>query len=146
MKKYVLLLSLMVLVLPEPVSAQTEIGLQLYSLRNEFKTDVPGTLDLVEKWEIREIEGGGTYGLPMDEFKNLLKENKLKMVSVGADYNQLKENPQSAIDNAKAFGAKYVVCFWIPHEDDDVFTIDHMKDAVNVFNSAVKNELIIRDI
>ena len=128
----------MVLVLPEPVSAQTEIGLQLYSLRNEFKTDVPGTLDLVEKWEIREIEGGGTYGLPMDEFKNLLKENKLKMVSVGADYNQLKENPQSAIDNAKAFGAKYVVCFWIPHEDDDVFTIDHMKDAVNVFNTAGK--------
>ena len=114
MKKYILLLSLMVLVLSGPVKAQTEIGLQLYSLRNEFKTEVPGTLDLVEQWGIREVEGGGTYGLPMDEFKNLLKENKLKMVSVGADYNQLKENPQSAIDNAKAFGAKYVVWFWIP--------------------------------
>lgn len=138
MKKYILLLSLMVLVLSGPVKAQTEIGLQLYSLRNEFKTEVPGTLDLVEQWGIREVEGGGTYGLPMDELKKLLKENKLKMVSVGADYNQLKENPQSAIDNAKAFGAKYVVCFWIPHQDDDVFTIDHMKDAVNVFNTAGK--------
>ena len=138
MKKYILLLSLMVLVLSGPVKAQTEIGLQLYSLRNEFKTEVPGTLDLVEQWGIREVEGGGTYGLPMDEFKNLLKENKLKMVSVGADYNQLKENPQSAIDNAKAFGAKYVVCFWIPHQNDNVFTIDHMKDAVNVFNTAGK--------
>lgn len=126
------------MVVSERVVAQTEIGLQLYSLRNQFKTDVPGTLDLVEKWNIREIEGGGTYGLSMDEFKKLLKENKLKMVSVGADYNQLKGDLQSVIDNAKAFGAKYVVVFWIPHDDDDVFTIDHIKDAVSVFTNAGK--------
>ncbi|MGZ5135220.1 MAG: sugar phosphate isomerase/epimerase family protein, partial [Flavitalea sp.] len=72
------------------------------------------------------------------EFQKLLKNNKLKMVSVGADYNQLKDDPQSAIDNAKAFGAKYVVCFWIPHDNDDVFTIDHMKEAAKVFNTAGK--------
>ena len=120
-----------------PLYAQTEIGLQLYSLRNEFKTDVPGTLDLVEKWRIREIEGGGTYGLSMEEFKKLLKENNLKMVSVGADYDQLKNDIQSVIENAKAFDAKYVVCFWIPH-DEDVFTIDHIKDAVEVFTNAGK--------
>ena len=138
MKKYILLTTLICMVLANRASAQTEIGLQLYSLRNEFKTDVPGTLDLVEKWGIREIEGGGTYGLPMDEFQKLLKDNKLKMISVGADYNQLKDDPQSAIDNAKAFGAKYVVCFWIPHDNDDTFTIDHMKEAAKVFNTAGK--------
>lgn len=138
MKKYLFLLIFLCVVMSRPVVAQTEIGLQLYSLRNEFKTDVPGTLDLVEKWKIREIEGGGTYGLPVEEFKELLKENKLKMVSVGADYNQLKGDLQPVIDNAKAFGAKYVVVFWIPHDDDDVFTIDHIKDAVNVFTNAGK--------
>ena len=138
MKKYFLLLGLVLVVFSSPLKAQKEIGLQLYSLRNEFKTDVAGTLDLVEDWGIREIEGGGTYGLSMEEFKALLRENKLKMVSVGADYNQLKDEPQSAIDNAKAFGAKYVVCFWIPHEDDDVFTIEHMREAADVFNRAGK--------
>ena len=138
MKKCVLLITLICMVLAGPASAQTEIGLQLYSLRNEFKTEVPGTLDLIEKWGIREIEGGGTYGLPMDEFQKLLKDNKLKMVSVGADYNQLKDDPQSAVDNAKAFGATYVVCFWIPHDNDDIFTIDHMKEAAKVFNMAGK--------
>ncbi|MDQ2657579.1 MAG: sugar phosphate isomerase/epimerase [Bacteroidota bacterium] len=138
MKKYLLLLSFVLLVLSGPVKAQTEIGLQLYSLRNQFKTEVPGTLDLVEKWGIREIEGGDTYGLPIDEFKRLLKENKLKMVSVGADYNQLKDNLQAAVDNAKAFGAKYVVCFWIPHADDNVFTVDQVKEAIDVFNKAGK--------
>lgn len=138
MKKYLLLLLFLCIVLSDRAIAQTEIGLQLYSLRNQFKTDVPGTLDLVENWKIREIEGGGTYGLSIDEFKNLLKENKLKMVSVGADYNQLKGDLQPVIDNAKAFGAKYVVVFWIPHDDDGVFTIDHIKDAVNVFTNAGK--------
>ena len=138
MKKCFLVIVLLSMVLANPAAAQTEIGLQLYSLRNEFKTEVPGTLALIEKWGIREIEGGGTYGLPMDEFQKLLKDNKLKMVSVGADYNQLKDNPQSAIDNAKAFGEKYVVCFWIPHDNDDIFTIDHMKEAANVFNTAGK--------
>ena len=138
MKKYPLVLLLMCFVLSDRAVAQQEIGLQLYSLRNQFKSDVPGTLDLVEKWKIREVEGGGTYGLPMEEFKELLKENKLKVVSVGADYNQLTEDLQPVIDNAKAFGAKYVVVFWIPHDDDNVFTIDHIKDAVEVFNTAGK--------
>jgi sugar phosphate isomerase/epimerase len=138
MKRYALLLALILVVFSRPLQAQkTEIGLQLYSLRNEFKTDVPGTLQLVEDWGIREIEGGGTYDLPLEDYKNLLKKNNLKMISVGADYNQLKENPQSAIDEAKAFGAKYVVCFWIPHDGDN-FTLENVNDAVNVFNKAGK--------
>jgi sugar phosphate isomerase/epimerase len=137
MKKYVLVLSFVLVAFSPGVLAQ-EIGLQLYSLRNEFKTEVVGTLDLVEKWGIREIEGGDTYGLSMDEFKKLLKENNLRMISVGADYNQLRDNPQSVIENAKAFGAQYVVCYWIPHEDDNVFTIEQMKEAVGVFNTAGK--------
>jgi sugar phosphate isomerase/epimerase len=137
MKRCVLVLALVFLVFSRPLSAQTKIGLQLYSLRNEFKTDVPGTLELVGDWGIREIEGGGTYNLPLEDYKTLLKKNKLKMVSVGADYNQLKENPQSAIDEAKAFGAKYVVCFWIPHDGDN-FTFENMSDAVNVFTKAGK--------
>jgi sugar phosphate isomerase/epimerase len=136
MKKYFLLSALLFIASSRTATAQPQIGLELYSLRNEFQADVPGTLDLIEKWGIREIEGGGTYGLGMDEFKALLKERKLEMVSVGAEYAQLKDDPQAPIDNAKAFGAKYIVCFWIPHEDDEVFTIDHVKEAVKVFNTA----------
>ncbi|MEJ7682978.1 MAG: hypothetical protein WKG06_35000 [Segetibacter sp.] len=60
-----------------------EIGLQLYSLRNEFKTDVPGTLAKIKEWKIKQIEGGGTYGLPADEYKTLLQQNNLQMVSYG---------------------------------------------------------------
>ncbi|MEO8712189.1 MAG: sugar phosphate isomerase/epimerase [Parafilimonas sp.] len=114
-----------------------KIGLQLYSLRAQFKTDVAGTLAEIKSWGITEIEGGGTYNLPADEYKRLLAQNNLKMISVGADFDELSTNPQKAIDEAKSFGAKYIVCFWIPHSGDD-FTIDDMKKAVDVFNTAGK--------
>jgi sugar phosphate isomerase/epimerase len=114
-----------------------EIGLELYSLRNQFKTDVPGTLAKIKSWGIKEIEGGGTYGLSMDEYKKLLEQNGLKMVSIGVDFDKLAKDLQDAIDEAKAFGARYIVCFWIPHNGTE-FTIDDIKKAVNVFNTAGK--------
>jgi sugar phosphate isomerase/epimerase len=107
------------------VQAQ-EIGLQLYSLRNQFKTDVPGTLAKIKSWGIKEIEGGGTYGLSMDEYKKLLAQNRLKMVSIGAGFDKLANDPQSVADEAKAFGARYVMCAWVPHEGDD-FTMKTLK-------------------
>jgi sugar phosphate isomerase/epimerase len=124
------------LLIAAQITAQ-EIGLQLYSLRNEFKTDVPGTLAKINSWGIKEIEGGGTYGLSKEEFDKLLKQNKLKVVSVGADFDKLATNPQESVDLAKANGAKYVVCFWIPHNGGE-FTIDDTKKAVDVFNKAGK--------
>jgi sugar phosphate isomerase/epimerase len=114
-----------------------EIGLQLYSLRNEFKTDVPGTLARIRQWNIKQIEGGGTYGLPVDEFKKLLQQNKLEMVSVGASFEELEKNPQAVADMAKTFGAKYVMCAWVPHQEGS-FTMEEMNRAIRVFNQAGK--------
>jgi sugar phosphate isomerase/epimerase len=138
MKKYMLLiLSVVLLSATTVLSQKQEIGLQLYSLRNQFKTEVPGTLAKVASWGIREVEGGGTYGLPMEEFKKLLAKNKLKVVSVGADFRELKDNPQAVVDNAKAFGAKFVMCAWVPHNGEE-FTIDNIKEAIDVFSKAGK--------
>lgn len=114
-----------------------EIGLQLYSLRNQFKTDVPGTLAKIKSFGITEIEGGGTYGMPMEDYKNLLAQNGLKMVSIGAGFEKLRDDPQAVIDEAKAFGAKYVMCSWIPHRGD-TFDINDTKKAIAVFNAAGK--------
>lgn len=114
-----------------------EIGLQLYSLRNEFKTDVPGTLAKIKEWKIKQIEGGSTYGLPVDAYKKLLQQNNLEMVSYGAGFEELENNPQAVIDNAKAFGAKFIMCAWIPHKEG-VFTIDEINKAIRVFSKAGK--------
>ncbi len=116
-----------------------EIGLQLYSLRNEFKNDVPGTLKLIKEWGITTIEDGndGTQGYSMSEYKQLLKDNNLSMVSISAPFDELQNSPQTIIERAKGYGAKYVVCFWIPHKDT-IFTIAETKMAVDVFNKAGK--------
>ncbi|MDB5247842.1 MAG: sugar phosphate isomerase/epimerase [Segetibacter sp.] len=114
-----------------------EIGLQLYSLRNEFKTDVPGTLAKIKGWKIKQIEGGGTYGLPVEEYKKLLKQNNLEMVSHGAGFDELEKDPQAVADKAKVFGAKYIMCAWVPHKEGD-FTQAELNKAIDVFNAAGK--------
>lgn len=114
-----------------------QIGLQLYSLRNEIPKDVAGSLALIKSWGIQEIEGGGTYNLTMEEFKALCKTHNLKMVSVGADFNELEKDPAAVAANAKAFGAKYVMCAWIPHSGDD-FTLANVEKAIAVFTKAGK--------
>lgn len=128
-------LALWLFALSIPVFSQ-EIGVQLYTFRKQIPGNVPSMLEKISKMGIKELEGGGTYDLPVDEFKSLLKKNGLKMISVGADFKELATNPQTAVNAAKTFGAKYVVCFWVPHEDG--FTIEDAKNAVSVFNSAGK--------
>ena len=114
-----------------------EIGLQLYSLRDQFKEDVEGSLKQISDWGITALEGGGTYNMSVDEFKKLLAKYNLKVTSVGASYEDLQNNTDGIIQNARSFGAKYVMCAWIPHEGDS-FTIDDAKKAVSVFNNAGK--------
>ena len=119
-------------------SAQ-EIGLQLYSLRNEFKKDVPGTFAKIKSWGITKVEDGndGTQGYTLNEYKALLAKNNLEIVSASAPFEELKNSPETVIKRAKDYGSKYVVCFWIPHKDT-IFTIDDTKQALNVFNKAGK--------
>jgi sugar phosphate isomerase/epimerase len=113
-----------------------EIGLQLYSLREQFKGDVEGTLKLIHDWGITAIEGGGTYGMSEEDFKALLNKYDLHVRSVGTSYDDLND-VDGIIKNARDFGAKYVMCAWIPHEGDS-FTIEDAKKAVALFNKAGK--------
>jgi sugar phosphate isomerase/epimerase len=116
-------------------SQAQEIGLELYSLRAQFAKDVVGTLDKIKQMGFKEIEMGGSYGYPAKTFKSMLDERGLKVVAYGADFNQLSM-PDSIIYYAKLYGAKYVVCFWIPHKES--FTEADAKNAIAVFNSAGK--------
>ncbi len=89
-------------------------GLQLYSLRDDFAKDVPGTLKFTSELGFREVELAGTYKLKPDEFKKLLDANKLKPVAGHFPYNQLRDDPEGVAKDAKALGLKYVGCAWIP--------------------------------
>ncbi len=127
-------LPLIALFFLETATAQ-EVGLQFYSLRNQFMSDVEGTLKTIQSWGITKIEGGDTYGLPQEEFQKLLAKYKLEVVSVGASFEELAEDPQGVAEKAKSYGAEYVMCAWIPHQGDE-FTFEDTRKAVEVFNRA----------
>jgi sugar phosphate isomerase/epimerase len=121
------------------LSAQSmpPVGLELYSLRNQFAKDVPGTMAKVKAMGITNVEVAGTYGMSTQEFRKLLDANGLKVIGTSADFDKLQQDLKPIISDAKALGAKYVVCFWIPHTGND-FTLENAKKAVEVFNKAGK--------
>jgi sugar phosphate isomerase/epimerase len=130
------ILVLLIFSLWQSVAGQ-EIGLELYSLRDQFAKDVPGTMAKVKQMGIKEVELAGTYGLQFPEFIKILAQNELTVVSYGGDFEKLKDFPQSVADEARAYGAKYVTCFWIPHDDGN-FTAEDVDRAAVVFNAAGK--------
>jgi sugar phosphate isomerase/epimerase len=125
---------LLILIVASSVSAQ-EIGLQLYSLRNQFATDVAGTMDKVRKMGIKEVEMAGTFGLQFNEFIKILAENEITVVSYGAEFDKLKNFPQKIADEARSYGARYVVCTWIPHDESGLTAAD-VDLAAEVFSNA----------
>ncbi len=124
-----------VLLMTMPIMNAQEVGLQLYSFRNQFKTDVEGTLKTIRDLGIRKIEGGDTYGMPAEDFMKLLSKYGLEVVSIGASFEELDNDPEAVANKAKSYGATYVMCSWIPHDGDN-FTIEDTKKAVEVFNRA----------
>jgi sugar phosphate isomerase/epimerase len=135
MKKYILAAAFILIVVSATFAQQ--VGLQLYSLREQFKKDVPGTMAKVKSWGVKVVEVPSTYGLSAADFKKLLAQNGMSAISVGADFKDLQEDPKKVVALAKALGAGYVMCAWIPHTGDD-FTVDDARKAVDVFNSAGK--------
>ena len=54
----------------------------------------------------------------MELLEELLGKYGLKTASVGASFEELRDNPESLVERAKAFGAQYVMCAWVPHNGD----------------------------
>ncbi|MEA5256623.1 sugar phosphate isomerase/epimerase [Arcicella aquatica] len=112
-------------------------GVQAYTFRKHFPVSVENTLDKIQAMGITELESSGAKGLTNTEYKKLCNDRGISIPSAGCSYEQLEKNPQEIVDNAKALGAKYVMCAWIPHKGNE-FTIEDVKKAVEVFNKAGK--------
>ncbi|REA56769.1 sugar phosphate isomerase/epimerase [Dyadobacter luteus] len=113
------------------------IGLQAYTFRGSWPTGIEATLDTIKSLGVTEMEGGPIKGMETAELRRQLDKRGIKMVSIGADYNELAKSAEQTIKNAKILGAKYVMVAWIPH-DKSGFTLENAKKAVADFNRAGK--------
>ena len=111
------------------------VGLELYSLREQFKKDVPGTLDEVKSFGIKYAELAGTYDLPPEQFKAELAKRGIQAVSGHFPFEKYRDDAEGVAREAKALGLTYAGCAWIPHTGD-VFDEKTCREAIRVFNQA----------
>jgi sugar phosphate isomerase/epimerase len=115
-------------------SFKADPGLQLYSLRDDFKKDVQGTLKKVQGFGIRFVELAGTYEVPPAKFKEMLTAHGLQPVSAHFPYNRFRDDPDGVAREAKALGVQYAGCAWITHTG--IFDEKQCRGAIEVFNRA----------
>ena len=113
------------------------IGVQTYTFRNHFPKGVEKTLDLIKEMGFTEIETSGANGVTNADFRKLCDARRISIPSSGADFGELVKDPMVVVERAKAFGAKFVMCAWIPHQKS-AFSLEDAKNAINVFNAAGK--------
>ena len=110
------------------------VGLQLYSLRDIFKDNVPLGLQYARNFGFVEVELAGTYGLKPAEFLERLQWYGLKPIAGHWGFEQWEADPASVVAEAKALGLSYAGCAWIPHEG--AFDEATCRRGAAVFNRA----------
>lgn len=136
-----------IFVMPEDIFslARKRYGVQLYTLRKELEKDPKETIISVAKLGYTDIETYGYnnrkwFGFSVDEFKKLLKDNKLSSPSghtFGGQFflteNNWEEQWKQAVEDARAIGQEYIV---VPYLDNQHRDIDSYKKLAPALNKA----------
>jgi sugar phosphate isomerase/epimerase len=123
------------------------LGIQLYTLKEVFSKDIPGTLSLVAKTGFTEVEAygysdGKIFGMPYADFSKQANDLGLKVVSGHYLTGQaqpemigtLVNDWERAVADAKAAGQAYMVIAWLHPEERE--TLDGYKKVVELLNKA----------
>lgn len=118
---------------------EDEFGVQAFTFRNQFRDStwtVEAILDTIVALGFTEFETGAPRGISPEDYQKMCAERGLKIISTGASFQELEADPMAVVNKAKAFGASFVMCAWIPHSDSLGFTLEDAQKAVEVFNKA----------
>jgi sugar phosphate isomerase/epimerase len=107
------------------------VGLQLYTVREEMKQDVDGTVAKVAQIGYKEVEFAGYFHKTSKEIRALLDQNGLTSPSTHIPWEDLDKKLAEVIDTAHVVGHKYIVCPWI---DVGQRGADGWKRAAEFFN------------
>jgi sugar phosphate isomerase/epimerase len=110
------------------------IGLQLYTVRDLMKADMPGTLSRVAEIGYKEVEFAGYFGRTPRQVRDLLKRYRLTSPSTHLSYDTFP-NWQKELPDSKAIGHKWVTLAYIP-EEKRPRTVADWKGVAAQFNKA----------
>src|SRR5438270_1499335 len=108
------------------------LAVQLWSFRNDFKTDVPGTLKRVRELGFTNVELAGYYGMTAKQFRAELDKAGLRAISMHIEFQAARDRLDQVIQDARIFGVRYVGVPWIKSP----FTREDCLAAIKVFNQA----------
>ena len=119
---------------PEGDRRVSPIGLQLYTVREMMKTDVPGTLAKVAAVGYKEVEMAGYFDHATKDVRAMLDSNGLTSPSGHIPYTIVESTLPAAIDDAHVMGQSYLICPYLDEKQRK--NPDVWKQAAEVFNRA----------
>ena len=110
----------------------TNIGLQLYTVREGLGRDFERTLAAVEEIGYREVEFAGLFGHRPEDVKSILGRNGLRAPSSHVEYQSVESDWSKALNGAETLGNAFVVCPWIePNQRRKLADWKRIADALN---------------
>jgi sugar phosphate isomerase/epimerase len=108
------------------------VGLQLYSVRDLMKADLPGTIAKVAAIGYKEVEFAGYFGRTPAQIREIVRQNGLTSPSTHLSFDSLTSGWQKQLDDAKAAGHEWVTIAYIAEEKRK--TLDDWKRIADLFN------------
>ncbi len=90
------------------------LGVQLYSVRDQAKTNPDQALATVESWGVTDVETAGLSGTAAD-FAAKLSAHQLRAVSAHYPFERLDKDMDAVIAEARTLGVQYVICPSLAH-------------------------------
>jgi sugar phosphate isomerase/epimerase len=97
-------------------ASQRPLGIQLYTLRDEMASSVPGTFKQLARIGYREVEFAGYFGYDAKGMRRLLDEYGLAAPSSHVSLEVFQAEPENTIEFALEMGHRYLVIPWLPTE------------------------------
>lgn len=122
-------------------AADPEIGLGLFTLREQMAADPRGTLEKVAKIGYKKIEpfgfdGNTVFGLDAVKMDKICKDLGLKMVSGHINPPTFSDNWEAALEYMNVVGQKYAVWPWLPPEMRNLETYKRVAETLNTAAAA----------
>ena len=90
------------------------VGLQLYSLREQCKTDLPGMLTAVSKIGYRGVEFAGYHGRSAKELRQLLDDNGIFACGTHTPYESVQgDKLKETVEFNRTIGNKFLIVPWM---------------------------------
>ncbi|MDX2030418.1 MAG: TIM barrel protein [Blastocatellia bacterium] len=116
----------------QPAAIKQRLAVQLWSFRDDFARDVPGTLKRVRELGFTRVELAGYYGMTARQFRAELDKAGLRAIGMHIEYETARDRIEEVIADARVFGVREIGVPWI----NAPFTRRDCLAAIDVFNRA----------